>query len=105
MDRSIWIGHEPREAAAYAVARNSIRRRGTLREIPIKGVVLSKLRAAGLYTRPTSRRDGRLWDDISEAPMATEFAISRFLVPHMAKNEPQQKACLLYTSPSPRDRS
>ena len=24
--------------------------------------------------------------------MATEFAISRFLVPHMAKNEPQQKA-------------
>jgi len=90
MDKSIWIGHEPREAAAFAVARSSIRRVGTLREIPVKGVVLSKLRADGLYTRPTSIRDGRLWDDISEAPMATEFAISRFLVPHLAQAQPQQ---------------
>lgn len=46
--------------------------------------MLSSLRERGLYTRPTSRKDGRLWDEISEAPMATEFACSRFLVPHLA---------------------
>jgi len=67
------------------VARNSIWR-NTISQIPIKGVVLDALRGHSLYTRPTSRRDGRLWDDISEAPMATEFAISRFLVPHLASD-------------------
>ena len=35
--------------------------------------------------RKHERRDGRLWDVISDAPMATEFAISRFLVPILAK--------------------
>lgn len=80
---SIWIGWEPREANAYAVARASIEKR-LITPIPVRGVVLDELRAKGLYWRPTSRRDGRLWDNISEAPMATEFAISRFLVPHLA---------------------
>ncbi len=80
---SIWIGWEPREANAYAVARASIEKR-LITPIPVRGVVLDSMRAKGLYWRPTSRRDGRLWDEISEAPMATEFAISRFLVPHLA---------------------
>ena len=80
---SVWIGFDPREVDAYAVARASIRRR-TIAQLPINAVELSKLRHAGLYSRPTERRDGRLWDVISEAPMATEFACSRFLVPHLA---------------------
>jgi hypothetical protein len=83
-ERSIWLGFDPREADAYAVAHSSIRRRLTA-PWPVRGVMLESLRRAGLYTRPTSRRDGRLWDDISAAPMATEFAISRFLVPHLAQ--------------------
>ena len=82
---SIWIGYDPREAGAYAVARNSIEAH-TLSQIPIRGVILDDLREQGLYRRPTSRNDGRLWDDISEAPMATEFACSRFLVPHLAND-------------------
>jgi hypothetical protein len=61
-----------------------------LRETPVTGVILSHLRADGLYTRPTSKRNGVLWDDISDAPMATEFACSRFLVPHLAKRHPRQ---------------
>lgn len=84
MQKSIFIGWEPREASAFAVARHSIRRRMT-QPIPIRALVLSELRAAGLYVRPTSVRDGRLWDDISEAPCSTEFSNSRFLVPHLAK--------------------
>jgi lipopolysaccharide biosynthesis glycosyltransferase len=39
-----------------------------------------------LYTRPTCRSDsGQLWDEISRAPMSTEFAISRFFTPLLAK--------------------
>jgi lipopolysaccharide biosynthesis glycosyltransferase len=85
LKQSIWIGFDPREADAFAVARHSINRH-LITPIPVRGVVLSGLRAAGLYNRPTSRRDGRLWDEISEAPMATEFACSRFLVPHLAQS-------------------
>lgn len=80
--RSIWIGFDPREAAAFAVARESIRRRLTS-PIPVLGLSLDSLRAQGLYWRPTSKSLGRLWDTISDAPMSTEFAISRFLVPHL----------------------
>lgn len=81
--QSIWLGYDPREAGAYAVARHSIERH-LLSPTRIRGVILDDLKTDGLYTRPTSRNDGKLWDDISEAPMATEFACSRFLVPHLA---------------------
>jgi len=82
---SIWLGFDPREAAAFAVARSSMKRHLNL-PIPIRGLMLDQLRAEGLYTRPTERRDGRLWDVISGAPMATEFACSRFAVPFLAKS-------------------
>jgi hypothetical protein len=52
--------------------------------IPVNGLVLSKLREQGLYYRPTSIKDGRLYDDISQWEMSTEFSISRFLTPHLA---------------------
>lgn len=80
--RSIWIGYDPREAEAFAVARLSIN--NLTQQIPVRGLSLSALRKAGLYTRPTEMRQRRLYDVISQHPMATEFAISRFLVPHMA---------------------
>lgn len=85
MKQSIYVGFDPRETDAFAVAKHSILRRINL-PIPVKGVVLTDLREGQLYTRPTSRRDGQLWDDISDAPMATEFACSRFLVPTLAKS-------------------
>lgn len=50
----------------------------------VNPIVLPDLRAKGLYTRPTSHVDGRLWDAVSGAPMATEFAISRFFLPLIA---------------------
>jgi hypothetical protein len=80
--RIVYIGFDAREAAAFAVARESIGRFDS--RIHIRGLVLDELRKAGLYTRPTERRDGKLWDVISGAPMSTEFAISRFLVPTLA---------------------
>src|SRR5690554_6913649 len=74
----ICIGYEPREEEAYKVAVASATHhapKGTL----VTGVYLQDLRERGLYTRRTESREGRLWDVISEAPMSTEFAISRFL--------------------------
>lgn len=83
-ERRIYIGFDPRELAAYYVAVNSIRTRLSKR-IPIHGLVLSTLVERGLHQRPTFRKDGLLYDTISGHPMSTEFAISRFLVPYLAK--------------------
>lgn len=85
---SIWIGFDSRETDAFAVARHSIQKRTNL-PIPVYGLVLSELQERGLYTRPTERRDGRIYDTLSVRPdydgaMSTEFAISRFLVPFLA---------------------
>ncbi len=82
--RSVWIGYDPREHSAFSVARRSIRDnvpRGT----KIFGLQLDMLKRINYYRRPTEVRDGRLFDVISEAPMSTEFAISRFLVPEMVR--------------------
>lgn len=78
--RVVWIGFDPRERDAFTVAVASLRAHATV-EFDIRVVDLSKLIAAGLYQRPVERRGQGLYDPISGAPMSTEFAISRFLVP------------------------
>jgi hypothetical protein len=87
MRSSIYIGYDPRpvEALSFAVARHSIRRRLN-QPIPIAGLQLKGLQQAGLYVRDIELREGRLWDTISNAPMAPEFSISRFLVPYIARD-------------------
>lgn len=84
---SIWIGYDSRpvEAIAFAVTRHSIRRRLTC-PVPINALYLKELQERHLYTRSIAEKDGKLWDPISQAPMSTEFAISRFLVPHLARD-------------------
>jgi hypothetical protein len=55
----------------------------------VHGLVLSDLRRRGLYTRPMEWHKGVdrpvMWDVLSDAPMSTEHANSRFLVPHLAQ--------------------
>lgn len=78
----IFLGWDPREQEAYDVADFSIRRRSS------SPVLIHPLRLANLghvLKRPIERRDGKLWCPISEAPMATEFAISRFCVPFLQR--------------------
>ena len=83
---AIYIGWDPRQIAAYAVARYTLRRALT-RAIPIMPLILDRLREAELYRRDVVMgQEGQLWDPISLAPMSTEFAISRFLVPHLMKS-------------------
>lgn len=93
MSKSIWIGFDPREASAFAVARSTIRAHCT-QPTPIYGVVLDQLRRAGLYKRPTKQfinREGfyQLIDVLSarddyDGRMSTQHAIARFFVPHLA---------------------
>jgi hypothetical protein len=88
LKRSIYVGWDRREQAAYDVAVRSLSRHLS-QSIPVHGLVLADLEARGLYYRPTEHRcDGqseRLWDVISDAPMSTQHANARFLVPHLAK--------------------
>jgi len=69
---------------AFAVAKYSIRR--FISHVPVYGLVLDDLKSRGYYSRPTITKDGQLWDVISDAPMSTEFSISRFLVPAVARS-------------------
>lgn len=89
-EMKIFIGWDPREAAAFAVARSSCRRHLNL-PIPIYGLVLDDLIKHGLYTRPIEYRASAadrpvMWDVISDAPQSTQHANSRFLVPYLAQS-------------------
>jgi lipopolysaccharide biosynthesis glycosyltransferase len=82
----IWMGHDPREAEAYAVAKWSFARRAS-KPLDIRPIKLGALNASGILTRPIERQGSKLWCPISQAPMATEFAISRFAVPFLGPRE------------------
>lgn len=84
MSKAIFIGFDPREQDAFNVCVASIKRH-TKEPVPIIAVSMPGLVDLGLYQRPTERRGGQLWDIISDAPMSTEFAISRFAVPILAR--------------------
>ena len=64
----IYIGFDPREAAAYDVLAHSIQRRASL-PVSIRPLVQKELREAGLYTRQRGPTE------------STEFSLTRFLVP------------------------
>lgn len=84
MNLEIFIGYDSAHPEAFAVAALSARQFA----YKPRGIHLRTMREAGLYRRPTTVRasDGQLWDEISGAPMATEFAISRFLTPHLVQS-------------------
>lgn len=82
MKYRIYLGYDSREHIAFDVARHSILSRTNPKEVQIRPLELPHLQA-WLGSRPIEHRDGKLWCPISEAPMATEFAISRFVVPFL----------------------
>jgi hypothetical protein len=81
---TIIAGWDEREPLGYALCQFSAIRRTTE---PIRFIPLMErpLRFRKLYTRPHERRNGQLWDVISDAPMATSFACSRFLTPWLGE--------------------
>jgi hypothetical protein len=84
MNRTICIGYDSPHPSPFAVCRSSLRRHMT-RPMRIMGIHLDDMRRCGWYQREDFvGEDGVRWDKISEAPMSTEFAISRFLTPFLA---------------------
>lgn len=103
---NVYIGWDQREVEAYEIAHYTLARAAScpLRITPLR---LVQLESQGLYERPRARlRKGRslvigegrierrvvsratagtIWDCVSNAPMATEFACSRFWVPLLAQ--------------------
>lgn len=79
---TVYIGWDPRETDAYQVAVSSITKQAGP-DVTIHPIVRNQMMALGLYWRPQTVKDGRLWDVISDAPMATEFALTRFLIPFL----------------------
>lgn len=80
---TVYLGYDSKEQAAYSAARDSLLRRASA-EVRVIPLVCSRLQAQGLLTRPFDRRGG-IYDFVSNAPCATEFAITRFFVPHLAQ--------------------
>jgi lipopolysaccharide biosynthesis glycosyltransferase len=79
----VYIGHDRREQAAYDVAVRSLHAyRWDVEVIPLK---LERLASSGLLRRAMDMR-GQMYDLPSNAPCATEFAISRFLVPMLCQS-------------------
>lgn len=78
---NVWMGYDPREDLAYRVAQHSIMSRTDPKEVDVIPLTLKNQIVQELLTRPIEVKDGKLWCPISQAHMATEFAISRFVVP------------------------
>lgn len=94
MKRAIYIGFDKREIDAVEVCLASIRNHLSI-ECDISLIPLDDLRHAGLYQRPTEVENGELFDVISNAPMSTEFAISRFFVPILSETAGYDAAVFL----------
>jgi lipopolysaccharide biosynthesis glycosyltransferase len=79
---NIYIGFDGREAEAYRVAEKSLK--AVSPSASVTKLDAERLAAYGLLRRPVDRR-GSMYDLHSNAPQSTDFAISRFLVPHLAQ--------------------
>src|SRR3972149_771683 len=77
----IYIGYDPREDLAFHLARYSILSRTDRDSIWVLPLKLCNLKH--ILNRPIEKREGKLWCPISQAPMSTEFAISRFSIPFL----------------------
>lgn len=75
----VFIGADPLEETAYNVAVYSLYRHASRRLVDVQPVSLHTLGTR--YTRPTTMKDGQLFDVVSDAPMSTTHAIARFWVP------------------------
>lgn len=88
MKLPVYIGYEPREHVSYCVCMESIfsRAEPVLRKA-LGALAQPNLRERGLYWREFDEIDGQRYDKIDGKPFSTEFSFTRFLVPHLAREE------------------
>lgn len=80
----VYIGFDSRETVAYDVAKASLLEHASA-PVVITPLMLERLQASGLSERPYRIYRNSVWDVISDAPVSTEFANTRFLVPLLAQ--------------------
>lgn len=80
----IFIGWTPQDAIAAEVCASSIRRR-TKR--PIRFLKQTDPDVSEVYKRSWHWQNGVMIDDLDGKPFSTEFAFTRFLVPHLRNFE------------------
>lgn len=78
---TIWVGHDPREQAAYDVAVFSLLRRTTI-PVTFAPISATHCKPAG-FKRPWKMVDGQRIDDADGKPFSTEFSFARFMVPFL----------------------
>lgn len=83
MKISAFIGYDFRWPLAYGVTVRSLMQYAP--GINITPLLLPHFQALGIYDRPMHIHKNQMHDVISDAPMATEFAISRFFIPYLAQ--------------------
>lgn len=76
---TVYIGFDQREPIAWEVCAYTLQKYAS-RPVNIQPLEKRVLEKKGLLTRKVERRDGQMWDVVSDAPQSTEFATSRFLV-------------------------
>ncbi|MGH6954425.1 MAG: glycosyltransferase [Alphaproteobacteria bacterium] len=82
----VFIGYDGREDLAYRVCRFSIVNRASA-PVAIHQVTHKAIRHMGLFDRPwrIDGPTGQMIDERDGKPFSTEFAHTRFLVPHLAR--------------------
>jgi len=88
----LYVGFDVRMPDAYMVAARSAVDKCSI-PLQVEPLVLPHLRACRAYTRTTLNNGGVMWDEISDAPMSTQFAISRFLIPMLSGFKGQALFC------------
>lgn len=83
----VFIGYDGREPKGYEVTLRSLLAHTDPAGVRVQPLLAAHLRGQGLYWRPEVFRQGIRYDVISDAPMSTEFALTRFLVPALCDFE------------------
>lgn len=78
-----YIGHDPIEHEAAMVAQKTLAK---VSGCESEFLMAPKLQSQGLLYRPVDRRGSR-YDIVSNSPMSTDFANSRFLVPLLCQEQ------------------
>lgn len=81
----IYVGFDAREPLAYDMAIASANFHSSI-PCDFIGLSVDRLSAYGLIHRPVDRRNNAAYDLVSNAPQSTDFAITRFLVPHLCQS-------------------
>lgn len=81
---TVFIGYDSAEQVAYNVCEWSLIQTAS-RAVVVRPLILPLLEQAGFMTRKYTRDQdtGQRFDEIDGRPFSTEFAFSRFLVPHL----------------------